>query len=271
MQKRNNDFLSNNDRIFLDELASEVADFYSPKNRIEPELIAEKLGITFSYGQYGNSSFDGMIEHKNGRFHIYINKDRHDNIYGERARLTFAHELGHYYIDEHRNALMNGVSSHCSFTGFKSRDRNERQADYFASCLLLPNNRVKQYCFKKKFQFSMIEELSKKFGVSFSATSLRFTAIGIHPIMVVYSKRGEIQWYWSSHDFPFRYLLFGKDRLPEDTVAGEYFSKKRKPSTVQEVWAMDWFSNVRKQDTSRKFYEQCKFFQDHCLSIIWED
>lgn len=271
MLKKENEFLSNFDRISINELASGIADIYSPNNRIEPELIAEKVGVTYSYGNYGINSFDGMLEHRSGRFHIYINKDCHDNIYSDRARFTFAHELGHYFIDEHRTALESGISSHCSFTGFKTKDRVERQADYFASCLLLPEERVKSYCRRKIFSFSIIEELSKKFSVSFSATSLRFSAIGMHPIMVVYSYKNNISWYWSSQDFPFKYLLHGKYKLPEDTVAGEYFLKGFYPKTSEEVWAMDWFDYVKEGDIKRKFKEQCKIHGDHCLSIIWEN
>lgn len=270
MQKKNNDFLSDFDRLHINELASEIADIFSPVNRIEPELIAEKVGITFSYGNYGINSFDGMLEHRFGRFHIYINKDQHDNIFSDRARFTFAHELGHYFIDEHRNSLASGISSHCSYSGFKSKNKIERQADYFASCLLLPEKRVKKYCSRKKFSFSIIEELSRKFGISFSATSLRFSAIGMHPIMVVYSYENKIKWYWSSQDFPFKYLLYGKNNLPENTVAGEYFSKGICPKYSEEVWAMDWFCNVDKRDAERKFNEQCKIYGNHCMSIIWE-
>ena len=57
----------------------------------------------------------GMLEHRGGRpacwsggWHIYCNLDCVGQKDSPRARFTLAHELGHYYIDEHRNALVAG-------------------------------------------------------------------------------------------------------------------------------------------------------------------
>ncbi|MGO1585598.1 MAG: ImmA/IrrE family metallo-endopeptidase, partial [Mesonia sp.] len=212
------------------------------------------------------------IECKDAKFHIYINEDKVGHQYEQRARFTFAHELGHYYIDSHRVALLSGRSpSHCSSTGFKSRNRAERQADYFASCLLMPDEKFILHCFRKKFSFKIIQELAGKFGTSISATTIRFCAIGNHPIMVVYSKSKSIRWYWSSDDFPYKWLKYGKDKLPEDTVAGEYFIKNIDPKKTEPIFAMDWF-NIRSQNQAEMpFYEHAVTGGVHCLSVIWEE
>ncbi|MGF1558973.1 MAG: ImmA/IrrE family metallo-endopeptidase [Flavobacteriaceae bacterium] len=271
MQTTTNDFLSEYDKGFLNELAGSIADFYCPRGVVNPEVIAEKCKISYNYSEYGDS-YDGLIEHLNGKFHIFINIERLQHAFSDRARFTFAHELGHYFIDTHRNSLLQGMSpSHGSFTGFVRKNRAERQADYFASCLLLPEERFVKDCNRRKFSFKILQELSKKYQVSISATSLRFCAIGNHPIMVVYSFKGKIKWHWNSNDFPYWKLKHGKEKLPEDTVAGEYFQLFRKPLTTQTVFAMDWFDNVWDSHTHRKFYEHCICQQDHALSIIWED
>ncbi len=268
----NSDFLSDYDKLMISELAEEISNSYFPEGIISPEKIAIDNGITFSYGNYSTDSFDGLIECLNNEFHIYINIDRLSHAHTVRARFTFAHELGHYFIDHHRNALKQGLSpSHSSKTGFVSKNFAEREADFFASCLLLPEARIKADCFKRKFTFELIDELSKKYQTSFTATALRFTSIGNHPVMVVLSYKGAVKWYWSSHDFPYKFLLHGKTKVPDDTVAGEYFSKQRSPATRQQVFAMDWFKNVWDDSTNRKFYEQCKFHQNYAISVIWED
>lgn len=266
-----NDFLSRNDVIEINELASSISEYYFPYGQIDPILIAEKNNISYSFGNYSDS-FDGLLECENGVFHIFINLTRLKQAYSERARFTFAHELGHYFIDDHRNALLKGLSpSHCSQTGFKSKNRAERQADYFAACLLMPDVGFRKYCDKKKFEYRIVEELSKKYGVSKSATALRFCAIGNHPIMVVYSFKNKIKWYWTSHDFRFKRLKYGKDRLPEDTVAGEYFSLGRKALNTEPIFAMDWFNIKYENQANLPFYERCLIHGEHCLSIIWED
>lgn len=270
IQKRNNSFLTNSDKVTLSELAESIANYYFPNGPINPEFIADEYKITHSYSNY-KDSFDGLIECLEKEFHIYINIDRLGHGFSERARFTFAHELGHYFIDEHRNALLLGLSpSHSCFTGFVSKNYAERQADYFASCLLLPKNKIENDCLKRKFSFQILSELSKKYKVSLTATAIRFTAIGNHPIMVVYSVDGKISWYCHSDDFPYWTLRHGKFKVPEDTVAGEYFNNKNETNTTQEVFAIDWFSNVFESHTNRKFYEHCVFGTKSVLSLIWE-
>jgi hypothetical protein len=270
-QINNSDFLTDYQKSEISSLAEEISNHYCPDSLIIPENIALNNSITFNYGNYGDS-FDGLIECIDRTFHIYINIDRLKHAHTERARFTFAHELGHYFIDHHRNALLKGLSpSHCSITGFVSKNKAEREADYFASCLLIPESRLKSDCLNRKFNFELLDEFSKKYQTSFTSTALRFATIGNHPIMVVLSYKGAIKWYWSSFDFPYKGLLHGKIKVPDDTVAGEYFSKNRAPKSKQEVFAIDWFKNVWDIHINRKFYEQCLFHENYVLSIIWEN
>lgn len=269
--KSKGDFLTDFQKDNIESLAEYVADYYCPKGAVNPEIIAEQSKISFSYGNYGDS-FDGLLEHEYGKFHIYINNDRLVHPYTERARFTFAHEIGHYYIDHHRNALAQGLApSHPSFTGFVSDNLVEREADFFASCLLLPKNRFKQDCFRRKFEFKLIQELSKKYQTSLTATALRYATIGCSPIMVVYSVSNTIKWYWYTYDFPFWSLKHGKLRVPEDTAAGEYFSKGKEYTSSEIVFADDWFNIKFESDMSRQFFEHCVYGkQQNVLSIIWE-
>ncbi|HPF52304.1 MAG TPA: ImmA/IrrE family metallo-endopeptidase [Draconibacterium sp.] len=270
-QGNSNDYLTESAKRTISELAEGISDFYCPEGIVQPEQIAERNNITYCYGNYSDT-FDGLIEHLNGEFHIFINLDRLRHAYTERARFTFAHELGHYFLDHHRNTLRRGLSpSHTSFTGFVSKNFAEREADYFASCILLPEQRIKTDVNGRKFNFDLIHELSKKYQTSFTSTALRYSAIGNHPIMIVLSYSGKIKWYWYSDDFPYKGLRHGKLKVPEDTVAGEYFLLGRSPLNKQEVFAIDWFSNVWDSEISRKFYEQCLFNDKYSLSVIWED
>lgn len=272
MQKINNsDFISESQKSNIESLTEYIADTYSPKGAIDLENIAEKYGITYSYGNYGNA-FDGLLEHSFGAFHIYINIDRLEHAHTERARFTFAHELGHYFIDNHRNALAQGLTpSHPSFTGFVSDNLVEREADFFASCLLLPKNRVKADCFRRKFEFKLIQELSKKYQTSITATALRYASIRCHPIMVVCSSNSKIKWYWYTDDFPFWSLKYGKSKVSENTAVGEYFLKGVKYTTTENVFADDWFNVKFDKDLERPFFEHCIYGNNGIvISILWE-
>lgn len=273
MKKRNNgDFLESKQKEDIEDLAGYIANYYSPRNAVDVEEIAEKNCITFTYDDYGDA-FDGLLEHSFGRFHIYININRLGHPYTERARFTFAHELGHFFIDNHRTALEQGLTpSHPSFTGFVSNNLAERQADFFASCLLLPKERVIKDCFRRKFEFRLIQELSKKYQTSLTATSLRYAVLGIYPIMVVYSIDNIIKWYWYTYDFPFYGLKYGKAKVPENTAVGEFFSKKVKYNSSEIVYADDWFKVFSNDDYNRQFFEHCIYGRNNSvISIIWEN
>ena len=272
MQKSNDSFLSNFEKSEIENLTEAIVINDYKKGTVNVEAIAETQGICYSYGNY-EDSFDGLLEYDSGDFHIYINNDRLINPYSERARFTFAHELGHYFIDEHRVALSRGlINSHPSFTGFSSDLKMERQADYFASCLLLPQKWIKEDCAKRRFNFALIQELSKKYQASITATALRIANIGVYPIMIIYSKNSKIKWYWCTENFSFWSLLHGKDKVPENTSAGEFFYENRKNPSTETVYAGDWFNIRFSSDKDRPFYEHCIYGVDgSVLSIIWED
>src|SRR5690606_3947221 len=147
----------------------------------------------------------------------------------------------------------------------------EREADYFASCLLMPEERFSKDISGKKFSYELIDSLRTTFCVSITACAFRFAEIGNHPIMMVYSENGRVIWKNCSEDFPYKYLLY-EDRVPPNSVMGEYFQNIGSNLYKQEeVWAVDIFQHVRNDSVYRKFFEYCIMHKGKALSIIWED
>jgi Zn-dependent peptidase ImmA (M78 family) len=180
------------------ELAEIVADEYCPSGRVDPEVAVRKLGITLSYGSY-RDYFDGLLEHLSGRFHIYCNLDRVEFRSSGRAHFTIAHELGHYFIDEHRNALAAGVvPSHPSFCEYESEFLVEREADHFAANLLMPEKRFRAACRKKEIGLTSILMLADLFGASVTSTALRYTQLDVVPCAVFKWTGRKLQWKWMS-------------------------------------------------------------------------
>lgn len=234
--------------------------------------IAENEGLPLVYDAYEKGTFDGMTVYSDGHFYIHLNTDNGNHEGSERGRFTLAHELGHYFIDTHRIGLKSGLlEPHPSLTNTKQFNSIEREADYFASCLLMPESRFKQDIFRKKFSFELLDQLCKEYKVSRTACAFRFAEVGNHPIMIVYSENGEVKWKHESDDFPHKYLLSGK-KVPASTVMGEYFSKANVQDAykTEKVMAMDWFNYVN-EDRDRPFYEHCIPYKNKALSIIWED
>lgn len=263
--------INDNRKREIAELAEYIANEYCPSTIVDPEIIARGSGITFNYGEYGDA-FDGLLEHESGDFHIYLNTNNIHTKDRSRIRFSFAHELGHYFIDEHRNALCKGQSLHRSFYRLTRKNVIELEADCFASNLLMPTDRFVRMAKSRVFDFSLVESLANHFGVSLSATLLKLIETNAYPLLVVFSKGNRITRHWRTPDFP--YKMF-KDHysgnLPALTVAGDYFNHGTKCEDTEVVNAIDWFTSY--QDISGKtLYEKCIYptFNNTVISILWE-
>jgi len=129
----------------INELAAYYADEYCPAPQVvDPVVIAKGLGLPYTTDSY-KESFDGLLGYRNGKFRVFLNLHGEEHLLSPRVRFSFAHELGHYVIDSHRRALKEpGMSPHGSQGIFASEIGTEREADYFAACLLMPESRIKK-------------------------------------------------------------------------------------------------------------------------------
>ncbi len=256
--------ISETRKIWISELAESVASrFFSSSEPIVPEVIAKAYKLGYCYGEYGDY-FDGMLEHYNGEFHVFINTSRHNNI--NRHRFTFAHELGHYFLDEHAIALAQGLSAgHCSVTGFISDSIVEREADLFAASLLMPESRVRSnYRNNRTFSFKAVESISKSFQVSLLSSLYRVFYLDLHPMMIIKIKNNRIIGKpLKSKDF---YYKLRHKALPTDSGAFNYF-KNGKEIKSQELYAFDWFNT----ENSNTLFEHNLYINsmDLVYTILW--
>jgi len=255
----------------LSSLARGVADLYCPELPILPENIAAASGLTYNYSNY-EDYFDGMLEHLSGEFHVYMNLDKAPQG-SVRSRFTFAHELGHYFIDEHRLALEAGLTpSHPSYTNFQSENIIEKEADYFASCLLMPEDRFKSDCSGQPFGPELLNFITSKYDVSATAFLLRYVHSDQVPIMVMCSKNGKISWRWQSDDFEFKYLKSINGSIPNVSVTAEFYKNGKEYSTPQnDLFAEDWFNYTDHEPNNFRLKEYCIYAktQKMVLTMIW--
>ena len=102
---------------------------------VDPFDIAEKLGIALKAMPANAGGASGMLLHINGRFGIgYPTHIDSDGF----KRFSVGHEIGHYLLPGHVDAVVDATGRHLSRAGFQSDDRYEREADHFASALLMP-------------------------------------------------------------------------------------------------------------------------------------
>ena len=254
---------------------SDLADFIATEDDsvgfpLNLSIIAENEGLTFNLGDYDNY-FDGLLEYEDGRFHIFLNNHGIYSIDTPRIRFSFAHELGHYFIDEHRQVLESGKSLHIpSRYLLEQKDPIEKEADFFASCLLMPNSVFRRKC-SGKFSYHMVSELQSFFGASLSATLVRYMQIGSYPICVVLVKDGVIKHKWFSDEFPFKNLKTDfRGIVPKETCAGEYPNSLYSQTETVDVSA--WFRSYENL-TGLTLNEHCIYPSAgfDTISILWFD
>ena len=174
------------------DLAEAVAGEHSPRLPVDPAGIAQTKRITISFGDYGQHTFDGLLEHLDGYFHIYCNTQRVGNRESPRARFTLAHELGHFFIDEHRRSLAAGIDPHSSLCEYESPILAEQEADTFAANLLMPARRFTDAARAAMPGLEGILALAGRFGTSITATAIRYAGADVRPCVV-------IKWDWHGY------------------------------------------------------------------------
>jgi Zn-dependent peptidase ImmA (M78 family) len=236
---------------FISELAEDVWRTYSGERQVFLDGIANMVSVSLSYGDYGQA-FDGLLEHRCGSFHIYCNTARGQPYGSPRARFTVAHELGHMFIDEHRNALLAGKPPHHSFTEHPSDNPVEVEANHFAANLLMPTGEYSKALTEVSNGLGGIIDLASTFGVSIQSSALRFTSISGKPCAIVMLREGLKPWWNISTELKARgYRWVRKlcyDAIPPDSATG--LSLNEKSSCLGTVFrtgtlASRWFSAVK--------------------------
>lgn len=148
---------------------------------VEPERIAEREGIAFRYTSFPEE-FDGILLHEKGRFYIVCN-ERRARRGSPRSRFTFAHELGHYFLGDHREALASGeMPAHFSLAEFVSHKPIERESDLFAANLLMPHALLARAARRIGCDgLRLVTQLADEFGTSITATAFRALDAGFFP------------------------------------------------------------------------------------------
>jgi Zn-dependent peptidase ImmA (M78 family) len=267
----------------ISKLAEFIAKEFSDKNITLLNKIAKIEDVPVHYDNY-EDAFDGTLLYDPDRsdFQIHINLDNGNTEKSKRGRFTLAHELGHFFLDEHRLGLKYGlIELHASFHNLNHKSRIEEEADYFASCLLMPKEKFRNHSadYKKqtrnnKFSFNNIYALSESFQASVLSTLIRFGEVGTHEIFAVISKDNIAKWFVKSVDFPsWKFKFKIGDAVPLTTVAGEYFTmENRKFTGIEEVSADDWFIPSKDDNRAdRQMFEQCYYSNSYgyVISLIW--
>ncbi len=177
------------------------------KGPIDPfVIIASESGQILAEGDDFRDSFDGRLSYHNDRFlllyNTQYNKWPKNGDHHPKIRFTIAHELGHYYLDLHREFLVRSQAAIESFTEFESNIEVERQADAFATGLLMPEYILAPHvnC-ETDATIESIKSAANEFDVSLTSMLVRWTQLSHFPCATLCIRHGKIQWGFGAQAF----------------------------------------------------------------------
>lgn len=136
---------------------------------------------------------DGCLLCHNGKVAIIVNKRN-----SSREKFSIAHELGHFFIPHHNELMFN-----CYDVGNSSvitKLENEKEADLFASELLMPEHMISRY--SDEISFNQIKYVADIFETSLLSTAIRLIKLTDENVILACLSNNKVKWHiWSDSGF----------------------------------------------------------------------
>lgn len=234
----------------IEDLANEVHSCYNPSfDTVDLFKVAQNEGILLAPGQYGEK-FHGRIEfhRRPSKFFLYYPEPANGKLPGK-TRFSIAHELGHYFIPSHYEALLNG-KTHNSLSGFICDNKMEKEADEFASILLIPTVALKKRLNQEGFMpLRKILELANYFSASATCAAIRYAKVTREACAVLVSTPEKVLFYTPSREA----VMLGFGSLP-----GKMFPRNsataeaHKNPAAKEIQSLEGMSDTWHPNARRK-------------------
>lgn len=191
----------NNERII--ELAESLAEEHYTKRGGDPFIAFEDYGVIFVEDDFGND-FEGLIRYKDNEYQIFINSGHNTSRSVGRRKFTAAHELGHFCINEHRDAIKTGNGVHISKNDFQTNEPMEREADIFASHFLIPTKKLKKFHKSEKWGADVILDVANTFETSITCAALRCQSALAGDSTLIFWGTDSVRWQRMNKDWWFK-------------------------------------------------------------------
>lgn len=224
-------------------LVEQVLSAFNERAPVDLLRIASEEGIELLEGDFGDD-FHGRLEFLRdlGAFALY-----HPRLetarYPGRVRFSIAHELGHYFIESHREGIINGLF-HNSEEGFCSPSVVEAEADRFASALLIPAKAIKSAMGSRQFlTLAQILALAYRCEASAQATAFRYARFAEEPCIAVVSSASQILYAFASDEADgLGFKRLGISRVPSGSATAQATSSNSSDIFEAATDTTRWFS-----------------------------
>jgi hypothetical protein len=239
--------------------ADEITERLGLSTPVDPfdVIESEQPFLKAGGGDLGNR-YDGKLEYERSknRFLLFFNT-KYDRAvaaktHHPRTRFSIAHELGHYFIEAHRAYLMRpGAKTHASQSEFRTGEQMEREADAFASTLLLPTKLVKPLVNAEQLSVPRLCDIAGRCGVSLTCAMFRSVRLSHFPCAVAAIREGAVAWTFVSEALIENGLYPKRGHLPRSAKVpfAEHTSGKLDKCT-QDGMADEWFETYGNQRLS---------------------
>jgi len=150
---------------------------------IDPFAIARGRGIDVLPKSGTEPGVSGMLIRVGNDFAIGYARHLNNEPF---ERFSVSHELGHYFLPGHPDAVLNAQGIHLSRAGFRSTDRYEIEADRFAASLLMPRQLFLPALTQTREKgLRAVESLAELCKTSRHATAIRYAQCSSDPVAIV--------------------------------------------------------------------------------------
>lgn len=161
---------------------------------VDPEAIAASKRIMVQPKPDTASGVSGMLIKAGDDFGIMYATNIPSRGF---QRFSISHELGHYFIEGHPEALLT-TGVHQSRAGFVSGDPFEQEADHFAAALLMPEAPFKKAIADRDAGLACVEALRKECETSLTATAIRYCTLTSDGVAVICTTGDAVDWCFMS-------------------------------------------------------------------------
>ena len=219
---------------------------------IDPFEIARRFDIELRPLPAKAGGASGMLVHISGEFGIcyptHVDSDGFKNF-------SVGHEIGHYRLPGHLDAVFDDRGQHVSHAGFRSSDRYEQEADHFAAALLMPTKLFAAAARRAGDGLKAIETLADDCGTSLEATAIRCAQTNRDPVAVIRSEGGAIDYAFISEplaDFSNLDWIRKGTPLPPGSVTAAFNADRSNVECAARASGtssfQDWFNGPLRQE-----------------------
>jgi hypothetical protein len=218
---------------------------------VRPKDFAREIDILVEPFAPGRTDVSGFLMQQGNSFLIgYSTAIRNEGF----ENFTVAHELGHYFIDDHPLAVLAG-GKHFSRAGYISKDRFEQEADAFATEFLMPWKLIQPIIARNVGGFRSIQAIAQNCESSIVASAIRYTQITRECVAVVVSHGGTVEFMTASSAFKeIRGLnwLRKTDSLPTTVLSARFSTQLdwiRAGETAEDSGSLQrWFPDMKDRE-----------------------